>query len=116
MRGTLRLSLGAEPLDLGLMEEDLQSGLSECGKSTAGRFFEQRGFARLKIGHFYREKYESGDREIDFHSWSQWMDRHKQEEIGTYLLERVHQEVIAAGREGATIESLHGDSLGVLLV
>lgn len=41
-------------------------GYSESGKSSSGRYFSTRGFARVKIATLYKKIYEEVDTDLSF--------------------------------------------------
>ena len=83
------------------------SGMSESGKSTAGRYFENRGVPRLKIKDILSLIYEKSDKTVEFDPWS-WLV----EDQGDIFYCAFTQEALDLMRElrcnAISLESLHG--------
>jgi len=87
------------------------SGLSECGKSTAGRFFESKGVKKLKIAEFLKKVHKKSGDVSDFANWNfstesrrpDWLMKRFWEELQEYL----ERESIPF----CSIESLYGPQL-----
>lgn len=92
------------------------SGLSECGKSTAGRYFQSAGVERLKIVRFISEvKTDDGAADDDYGDWIErarverrgWLN----EQFAARLLDYVELNGLAA----VSIESLYDPVLTAYL-
>lgn len=83
------------------------SGMSESGKSSAGRYFESNGVPRLKIRDILFRMYQKTDRSVGFESWS-WTIENQ----GSPFYASFAQEAIALMSEikcnYISLESLHG--------
>ncbi|MBI2631314.1 hypothetical protein HYW73_03860 [Candidatus Nomurabacteria bacterium] len=92
------------------------TGMSECGKSTVGKYFDEKGISRLKIVRLFeavRDKLEPREELYEFLK--------KQEERDPYALWDAFAEELLltmekSGKSMVSIESLYGGGLGPYLM
>ena len=102
-------------MDPDVLDDDLRivalSGESESGKSSAGRFFERNGWARIKIADIYRSIFAAERPAATFLDWSIDVDQRAPEWISGRFLELLRARLADVGSTYCTIESLYGDAL-----
>lgn len=93
------------------------TGMSECGKSTVGKYLDSKGIRRLKIVRLFekaKERMAPGSSE----NFRDFVARNEAEDpyaIWDVFIEELHQEMEALGTKTASIESLYGGGLGPYL-
>lgn len=93
----------------------LIGGMSECGKSTFGRYLDSRGIARLKIVFFLKRVMVREGANGDFYEWNNRNVAERPE----WVRQEFTEEFLAwANENGVTLcclESLYGPDLGVYM-
>lgn len=93
------------------------TGMSECGKSTIGKYLDSKGIRRLKIVRLFeraKERMAPGSSENfrDFVARNEAKDPYA---IWDVFIDELHREMEALGTNMASIESLYGGGLGPYL-
>lgn len=90
-------------------------GMSESGKSTLGRYLDQRGVKRLKITFFLKRAMEREGAEGDFVEWNARNMKEKPEWVYYAFADEFIQWTGEQGIEFCCLESLYSPGLGVHL-
>ena len=90
-------------------------GMSESGKSTLGRYLDQRGIKRLKITSFLKRAMEREGVEGDFVEWNNQNMKEKPEWVFRTFADEFIQCTSDQGIEFCCLESLYTPGLGVHL-
>lgn len=90
-------------------------GMSESGKSTLGRYLDQRGIKRLKITFFLKRAMEREGVEGDFVEWNNQNMKEKPEWVFRMFADEFIQWINDQGIEFCCLESLYNPGLGVHL-
>ena len=90
-------------------------GMSESGKSTLGRYLDQRGIKRLKIVSFLKRAMEREGVEGDFVEWNNQNMKEKPEWVFRAFADEFIPWVTDQGIEFCCLESLYSPGLGVHL-
>ena len=90
-------------------------GLSECGKSHAGRYFDERGIRRIKIGRVLAETGRELGLDPDAEGFTATLYRDHAAVVLPGFLRRVADEMAANGTRRASLESMYRRELATFL-
>lgn len=83
------------------------SGMSESGKSSAGRYFESRGIPRLKIRDVLSSMYQRTNKSVKFESWS-WTIENQGSPFYASFAQETMDLMSEIKCDYISLESLHG--------
>lgn len=101
--------------DYGMKKVFVIGGMSESGKSTLGRYLDQRGIKRLKIAFFLKRAMEREGVEGDFVDWNNQNMKEIPERVFRMFADEFIPWTTDKGIEFCCLESLYSPGLGVHL-
>ena len=91
------------------------TGMSECGKSTVGKYLDSRGIKRLKIVKLFERVHERLSPYEDFHEFLRHQEEYNPYALWDAFIEELLKEMEKSDTNAASIESLYGGGLGPYL-
>ena len=91
------------------------TGMSECGKSTVGKYLDSKGISRLKIVRLFERVRDKWSPDDELHAFLKQQEERDPYALWDAFINELIDEMERLGTNAASIESLYGGGLGPYL-